>query len=84
MLSESSDPGTTHFIADDEPDDEDSPQHYVVIHGFLHASTIQHLANIGVHVNAIIKLQQDEYRAKILGNVTEETQEDVEDEVLKQ
>jgi hypothetical protein len=65
---------------DDEPDEEGSPQHYVLIHGFLSASTLQHLANIGVHVNALIKLQQDEYRT--VPPPTEECHEDVEDEVL--
>ena len=67
------------FIVDDEPDDEGSPQHYVLIHGFTAASTLQHLANIGVDVNAIIKLQQDEYKTKSSLNLTEETHEDVEE-----
>ena len=72
------------FREDDEPDEEGSPQHYVIIHGFHTASTLQHLANIGVHVNAIIKLQQDEYKTVPPAHDTEETHDDVETEVLKQ
>jgi hypothetical protein len=72
-----------YSFADDEPDEEGSPQHYVLIHGFLSASILQHLANIGVQVNAIIKLQQDEYRTIPPADLTEETQEDVEAEVIE-
>ena len=72
-----------YSFADDEPDEEGSPQHYVLIHGFLSASILQHLANIGVQVNAIIKLQQDEYRTIPPAYLTEETHEDVEEEVIE-
>ncbi|XP_028409597.1 sperm-associated antigen 17-like isoform X2 [Dendronephthya gigantea] len=70
----------TFKTIDDEPDEEGSPQHYVLIHGFLSASTLHHLANIGVHVNAIIKLQQEEYRCKPQEHPKEEMHEDVEEE----
>ena len=50
------------FETDDEPEDDDSPKHYVIIHDFPNASTLQDLSNIGVNVNALIKLQLDEYQ----------------------
>lgn len=47
----------TFFFSDDEPDDEGSPQHYVLIHGILTAPVIYHLHETGVNVDAIICLK---------------------------
>lgn len=59
------------ILKDDEPDEEGSPQHYILIHGFTVASTLQHLVNIGVHVNAIIKIKQNEYATNIASSIEE-------------
>ncbi|KAK2570951.1 Sperm-associated antigen 17 [Acropora cervicornis] len=48
---------------DDEPDDEGSPQHYILIHGILTASVILHLSEIGVNVDAIICVKAQSYKS---------------------
>lgn len=48
-------------IIDDEPDDEGSPHHYVLIHGILTASVIYHLIEAGVNVDAIICVKAQNY-----------------------
>ena len=49
------------FLPDDEPDEEGSPQHYVLIHGILTAPVIQHLTEVGVNVDAIIRVKAQNY-----------------------
>ena len=50
-------------VTDDEPDDEGSPQHYILIHGILTASVILHLSEIGVNVDAIICVKAQNYKS---------------------
>ena len=50
-------------VPDDEPDDEGSPQHYVLIHGILTAPVIYHLSEVGVNVDAIICLKAQNYES---------------------
>lgn len=50
-------------VTDDEPDDEGSPQHYILIHGVLTASVILHLSEIGVNVDAIICVKAQNYKS---------------------
>ena len=58
---------TNNFVSgiapDDEPDDEGSPQHYVLIHGILTAPVIYHLSEVGVNVDAIICLKAQNYES---------------------
>lgn len=49
------------LCTDDEPDDEGSPQHYVLIHGILTSQVIYHLCEIGINVDAIISVKAQSY-----------------------
>ena len=49
------------FAIDDEPDDEGSPQHYILIHGILTAPVIHYLSEIGVNVDALICVKAQTY-----------------------
>lgn len=51
----------TIHVADDEPDAEGSPHHYVLIHGILTAPVIYHLNEIGVNVDSIICVKAQNY-----------------------
>ncbi|XP_078373230.1 sperm-associated antigen 17-like isoform X2 [Oculina patagonica] len=51
----------TFKTIDDEPDDQGSPQHYVLIHGILTAPVIYHLNETGVNVDAIICVKAQNY-----------------------
>ncbi|XP_068698646.1 sperm-associated antigen 17-like [Montipora foliosa] len=53
----------TFKTIDDEPDDEGSPQHYILIHGILTAPVILHLSEIGVNVDAIICVKAQNYKS---------------------
>ena len=71
------------FDADDEPDDEGSPQHYILIHGVLTAPVLHHLSEIGVSVDALICVRAQNYES--LTPVLEQHDEskDVESEAAK-
>ncbi|EDO30653.1 predicted protein [Nematostella vectensis] len=51
----------TFKTIDDEPDENGSPQHYVIIHGVLMAPVLQHLSDIGISVDAIIRVKAESY-----------------------
>lgn len=52
---------SVNFLVDDEPDDEGSPHHYVLIQGILTASVISNLIEVGVNVDALICLKAENY-----------------------
>ena len=48
-----------HYCADDEP--EDGAQMYIVLAGFDHPYLLSYLADIGVHVDCIVRMRSDSY-----------------------
>lgn len=48
-------------MTDDEPDDEGSPQHYVLIHGIWMAPVINYMADLGINIDAIICAKSETY-----------------------
>lgn len=65
------------LISDDEPDDERSPQHYVLIHGILTAPVIYHLNETGVNVDAIICVKAQNYDSLTPTPVQQDENKDV-------
>lgn len=47
------------LFADDEPDD--GPEHYIFVSGFYHPHLVPLLSDIGVNVDAMIKVMSDNY-----------------------
>ena len=67
-------------VTDDEPDDEGSPQHYILIHGILTASVILHLSEIGVNVDAMICVKAQNYKSLTpLSAQQDESKDDIEE-----
>ena len=71
------------FISDDEPDDEGSPHHYVLIHGILTAPVIYHLNEAGVNVDAIICVKAESYDSLTPTPVQQDESKDGEVETVK-
>lgn len=71
------------LFSDDEPDDEGSPQHYVLIHGILTAPVIYHLHETGVNVDAIISLNSQNYSSLAPTPVQQDENKDGSDETAK-
>ena len=67
------------FSTDDEPDDEGSPQHYVLIHGILTSQVIYHLSEIGVNTDAIITIRAETYDKHDDISLTEEALQEASD-----
>jgi len=70
------------YFSDDEPDDEGSPQHYVLIHGILTAPVIYHLSEIGVNVDAIICVKAQNYESLTPTPEQQEERRDGEEEAV--
>ena len=68
------------FAIDDEPDDEGSPQHYILIHGILTAPVIHYLSEIGVHVDALICVKAQIYESLTPAPEQQGETKDTEDE----
>ncbi|PFX34574.1 Sperm-associated antigen 17 [Stylophora pistillata] len=69
----------TFKTIDDEPDDEGSPHHYVLVQGILTASVISNLIEVGVSVDAVICLKAENY-----GRLTPATQQQEESTATKE
>ena len=47
------------FLTDDEPDD--GSDHYIMVSGLHHPHLPSQLAELGVHIDSIIKVESDDY-----------------------
>ena len=52
-----------HFV-DDEPDEPDDPNHYIIITSVYDPHVLQPLIDLGVPIDAIIKLKSESYDVK--------------------
>ncbi|XP_065057686.1 sperm-associated antigen 17-like isoform X2 [Rhopilema esculentum] len=72
----------TFKTIDDEPDGTDDPSHYVVITSIYEPRVFQQLIDIGVGIDAVIRVTSQTYETKDMGEVSkaDEKQEEAEDE----
>lgn len=48
-----------NYFVDDEPDD--GPQHYILIYGFNHPHLPTYMAELGLNIDAVVKVTSESY-----------------------